>query len=67
MIYIKVDDICYNFTKSSGKHDGFRALPQRYCCKNCQAMLTTHFSWKERKYGKKRLEEQVEPNLNISE
>ena len=30
-------------------------------------MFTTHFSRKEKKYGKRSLDEQVEPNLNISE
>ena len=30
-------------------------------------MFTTHFSRKEKKYGKRSLNEQVEPNLNISE
>ena len=30
-------------------------------------MFTTHFSQKEKKYGKRRLDEKVEPNLNISE
>ena len=29
-------------------------------------MFTTHFSRKGKKYGKKSLDEQVEPNLNIS-
>ena len=30
-------------------------------------MLTTHFSRKEKEYGKRGLDEQLEPNLNISE
>ena len=30
-------------------------------------MFTTHFSRKEKKYGKRSLDEQVEPNLNVFE
>ena len=30
-------------------------------------MFTIHFSRKEKKYGKRSLDKQVEPNLNISE
>ena len=29
-------------------------------------MFTTHFSRKKKKYGNKSLDEQIEPNLNIS-
>ena len=53
---------------NSANHLGnFGVLPQRYCHKNCRTIFTTHFSRKKKKYGKKSSEEQVEPNLNISE
>ena len=62
-----VHDVYYEFTKSSERLENFGVLPQSYCYKNCRTMFTTHFLLKEKKYGKRRLEEQVEPNLNISE
>ena len=62
-----VDDAYYEFTKSSERLENFGVLPQRYYHKNCRAMFTTLFSQKEKKYGKRSLDEQVEPNLNISE
>ena len=62
-----VDDVYYEFTKSSERLENFGELPQRHCHKNCRTMFTTHFSRKEKKYGKRSLDEQVEPNLDISE
>ena len=62
-----VHDAYYEFTKSSERLENFGVLPQNYCHKNCWTMFTTHFSRKEKKYGKRSLNEQVEPNLNISE
>ena len=58
--HIIVDDIYYEFTKSPER---LRVLPQSYWYKDCQ----THVSRKEKKYGKRSLDEQVEPNLNIFE
>ena len=62
-----VDDVYYEFSKSFGRLENFGVLPQRYCHKNCRTIFTTHFSRKEKKYGKKSLDKQVEPNLDISE
>ena len=45
----------------------FGVLLQSYCHKNCRTMSATHFSRKEKKYGKRSLDEQKEPYLNISE
>ena len=47
-----VDDIYYEFTKSSGGLENFRALLQRYCHENYRTMFTTHFLRNEKKYGK---------------
>ena len=61
-----VDDVYYEFTKSFERLENFGVVPQRYCHKNCRKMFTTHFSRKKKKYGNKSLDEQIEPNLNIS-
>ena len=53
--------------KSSGILESFGVLPQKCCHKNCRTIFTTHFSPKEEKYGKKSLDEQVQPKYNISE
>ena len=62
-----VHDVYHEFTKSSERLETFGVLPQSSCHENCRTMFTTHSSRKEKKYGKRSLDEQVEPNLNISE
>ena len=62
-----VDDVYYEFTKSSEKFEDFGVLPQRYWHKNWRTVFTTHFSRKEKEYGKRGLDEQLERSLYISE
>ena len=62
-----VHEVYYEFTKSFERLENFTVLPQIYCHKNCRTKFTTHILRKEKKYGKRSLHEQVEPDLNISE
>ena len=62
-----VHDVYHEFTKSPERLENFGVLPQSCCHKNCRTTFTTYSSRKEKKYGKRSLDEQVEPKLNISE
>ena len=60
----KVDNVYYEFTKSSGKLENFRVLLQSIATKISEQCLEHIFHGKK-KVRQKSLDEQVEPNPNI--
>ena len=60
----KVDNVYYEFTKSSGRLENFRVLLQSIATKISEQCLEDIFHGKK-KVRQKSLDEQVEPNPNI--